>query len=147
VTAIGIPWSTLEPLDPSAPLLPVPLMFQIIARLFPPSGTGEAILLHPVAYAGWVGMVVTMLNLVPSGMFDGGHVARSVVGERAHTIVSYLGAALLFVYGWWPMAVLAFFFASTKHPGPLDDVSKLTSSRKAGAVLLVAVFVLSIVSV
>lgn len=148
VTVIGIQWSTLVPLETDvSSLLPVPLMFQAIARLFPPSGSGEVILLHPVAYAGWVGMVITMLNLVPSGMFDGGHVARSVLGERAHRVVSYVGAALLFVYGWWPMAVLAFFFSSNRHPGPLDDVSKITTSRKAGAVLLVAIFVLSIVAV
>ena len=149
VTVVGMQLSTLVSLDPdaSSASLPVPLMFQIVARLFPPSGVGEVILLHPVAYAGWVGMVITMLNLVPSGMFDGGHVARSVIGERAHRVASYLGAALLFVFGWWPMAVLAFFFSSTRHPGPLDDVSKLTTGRKVGAVLLVLVFALSIVAV
>ncbi|HER54574.1 MAG TPA: site-2 protease family protein, partial [Candidatus Bathyarchaeota archaeon] len=60
VTIIGIQLSTLAPLEPEASLLPVPLMFQIIVALFPPSGVGEMILLHPVAYAGWVGMIVTM---------------------------------------------------------------------------------------
>ena len=47
--------------------------------------------MHPVAFAGWVGMVVTMLNLVPSGMFDGGHVARSIMNDKSHKIVSYIG--------------------------------------------------------
>ena len=105
------------------------------------------ILLHPVAYAGWVGMIVTMLNLVPSGMFDGGHVARSVMSAKAHKIVSYLGVVLLAISGWWPMAILALFFSSARHPGPLDDVSKLTTKRKIGALLLVIVFVLSIVPI
>ena len=146
VTIIGIQLSTRVNADTSS-LLPVPLIFQIIVRLFPPSGTGEIILLHPVAYAGWVGMIVTMLNLVPSGMFDGGHVARSVMGERAHQIVSYLGVALLAIAGWWPMAVIALFFSSARHPGPLDDVSKLSASRKGGALLLAAIFVLSIVPI
>lgn len=145
VTIIGVQLSTVVPLDTEAGTLPVPLMFQIIVALFPPSGTGEMLVLHPVAYAGWVGMIVTMLNLVPSGMFDGGHIARSVLNDNQHRIVSYLGVILLAISGWWPMAIIALFFASAKHPGPLDDVSKLTTSRKIGAIVLVGVFILSIV--
>ena len=144
VTIIGTQLSVRVPLDPDALYIPVPLLFQFIVTLFPPSGTGGAIQLHPVAFAGWVGMVVTMLNLVPSGMFDGGHVARSLMGSKAHQILSYLGIALLVVI-WWPMAILALFFSAAKHPGPLDDVSKLTNSRKLGAIGLVAVFILSVV--
>ena len=145
VTIIGIQLSTYVAPDPDAAYISVPLLFQFIIMLFPPSGIGEAIQLHPVAFAGWVGMIVTMLNLVPSGMFDGGHVARSVLSDRGHKIASYLGVVLLAIAGWWPMAVLALFFASAKHPGPLDDVSKLTASRKVGAVILVVIFILSVV--
>ena len=122
-----------------------PLMYRVIVWLFPPSAPeGVTVVLHPVVFAGWVGMIVTMLNLVPSGMFDGGHVARSVMGSKAHQLVSYLGIALLVVI-WWPMAILALFFSASKHPGPLDDVSKITNSRKLGAIILVAVFILSVV--
>lgn len=145
VTIIGMKLSIYVPFDPDAMLIPAPLLFQLIEMLFPPSGVGDVIQLHPVAFAGWVGMVVTMLNLVPSGMFDGGHVARSVIGGKAHKILSYLGIALLVIIGWWPMAVLALFFSATKYPGPLDDVSKLTNSRKVGAIVLVVVFLLSVV--
>ncbi len=144
VTLIGIQLSTYVPYDSDLGLLPVPLLFRFIVSVFPPSGTGDVIQLHPVAFAGWVGMVVTMLNLVPSGMFDGGHVARSVTGERAHKILSYLGIAVLAIV-WWPMAILALFFSATKHPGPLDDVSKLSNLRKVGAVVLLVVFILSVV--
>ncbi len=145
VALIGIQLSTYVPLDPDASYISVPLLFQFIVMLFPPSGSGAIMQLHPVAIAGWVGMIVTMLNLVPSGMFDGGHVARSVMGDRAHQIISYAGVALLAVIGWWTMAVLALFFSAARHPGPLDDVSKLTTSRKMGAIVLVAIFVLSVV--
>ncbi len=147
VTLIGIQLSTHGPLDPDASYIPLPLLFQFIVMLFPPSGAGEIIHLHPVAFAGWVGMIVTMLNLVPSGMFDGGHVARSVLSDRAHQIISYAGIALLAIIGWWTMAILALFFSSAKHPGPLDDVSKLTTSRKMGAIVLVAIFILSVVPI
>jgi membrane-associated protease RseP (regulator of RpoE activity) len=78
-------------------------------------------------------------------MFDGGHVARSILSSKAHKTISYLGIALLAFTGWWPMAILALFFTAARHPGPLDDVSKLTTSRKIGALLLVLVFIVSIV--
>lgn len=145
VTLIGTQLSSLVPSDPDAMLLPVPLLFQFIVIVFPPSGVGEMIQLHPIAFAGWVGMIVTMLNLVPSGMFDGGHVARSILGDKSHQILSYIGIALLALIGWWTMAILALFFSAARHPGPLDDVSKLTTKRKVGAVMLVAVFILSVV--
>jgi len=123
-----------------------PLLYRFIVWTFPPSApTGVTLTPNSLVFAGWVGMVVTMLNLVPSGMFDGGHVARSVMGSKAHKILSYLGIALLAVIGWWPMAILALLFSAAQHPGPLDDVSELTNSRKLGALVLVAVFILSVV--
>jgi hypothetical protein len=147
VTIIGVKISTVVPFDPSMEVTPIaemyPLIYRWIIQFFSPSSSG-VIQLHPVVFAGWVGMVVTMLNLVPSGMFDGGHVARSITGSKAHQIISYLGITLLVII-WWPMAILALFFSAAKHPGPLDDVSKITNSRKLGAILLVAVFILSVV--
>jgi len=145
VAIIGLQMSTYIAPDLNAEYISTPLLFQIIIRFFPPSGAGGAIHLHPLAFAGWVGMVVTMLNLVPSGMFDGGHVARSLMDDRAHQIISYVGIIFLVLIGWWAMAILALFFSAAKHPGPLDDVSKLTNNRKIGAIVLLAVFILSVV--
>ena len=125
-----------------------PLMYRAIVWMFPPSAPADVTLMpNSLVFAGWVGMIVTMLNLVPSGMFDGGHVARSVMGDRWHQIVSYAGIILLALIGWWTMAVLALFFSAARHPGPLDDVSKLTTSRKIGAIVLLAVFILSVVPI
>ncbi|UCD26641.1 MAG: site-2 protease family protein, partial [Candidatus Bathyarchaeota archaeon] len=149
VTLIGVQLSELVPISEvpeDAWFIQVPLLFQFITTLFPPSGVGEVIQLHPVAFAGWVGMVITMLNLVPVGMFDGGHVARSLVGEKAHRILSYLGIILLVVIS-YPMAFLALIFAFRKYPGPLDDVSRPTTLRKLAALVLVAVFILSVVPI
>jgi hypothetical protein len=147
VTFIGVQLSVVtSELPEGAGLIPVPLLFQLVTRLFPPSGTGDWILLHPVAFAGWVGMIITMLNLVPVGMFDGGHVARSLVGKKAHRILSYLGIVLLVII-WYPMAFIALFFSFQKHPGPLDDVSEPTNLRKLAALGLIAVFVLCVVPI
>ncbi|UCE29820.1 MAG: site-2 protease family protein, partial [Candidatus Bathyarchaeota archaeon] len=147
VAFIGVQMSTLTyELPGGATTIAVPLLFEFIVALFPPSGTGNWILLHPVAFAGWVGMVITMLNLVPVGMFDGGHVARGLLGERIHRILSYLGIVLLFLI-WYPMALVAIFFTFQRHPGPLDDVSQPTPLRRIAALGLVAVFILSVVPI
>ena len=148
-TLIGVQLSVVIPssqVPEGAQFIPVPLLFQFITILFPPSGIGDVIQLHPVAFAGWVGMLITMLNLVPVGMFDGGHVARSLVGKKAHQILSYLGILLLVII-WYPMAFLALLFARSQHPGPLDDVSQPTTLRKLAAIGLIAVFILSVIPI
>jgi len=153
VTLIGIQLSVrvVEPPPGAIPWpYPNPILFEWLLEFavvfFPLRGTGEWILLHPVVFAGWVGMLVTMLNLVPVGMFDGGHVARSLVGERAHQILSYLGIFLLIII-WYPMAFIAIFFAFHKHPGPLDDVSRPTTLRKLAGIGLIAVFILCVIPI
>ncbi len=147
VTFIGVQLSTVTNVLPEgAGIIDVPILFQLITMFFPPSGTGKYIMLHPVAFAGWVGMIVTMLNLVPVGMFDGGHAARSLVGKKAHRILSYLGIVLFFFIS-FPMAFLAIFFSFQQHPGPLDDVSEITKLRKIAALGLIAIFILCVVQI
>jgi membrane-associated protease RseP (regulator of RpoE activity) len=112
----------------------------------PPSPADQPyayIMLHPVAIAGWAGLVVTMLNLLPAAMLDGGHVSRSLFGERARTVLTVLAIAFLIVQGFWPMAFFVIFLSMYKHPGPLDDFSPLSTSRKLFTVFLVAVLILS----
>jgi len=153
VTLIGVQLSVRVPEAPPGAVpwpYPNPILFEWLFRFaatfFPLSGTGNLILVHPVVFAGWVGMLVTMLNLVPVGMFDGGHVARSLVGERAHRILSYLGIILLAII-WYPMAFIALFLSFQRHPGPLDDVSQPTPLRKLAAIGLIAVFILCVVPI
>jgi len=149
ISVLGVQMSVLIPrseVPPGAVFIPIPLLFQFLVMLFPPSGVGEVIQLHPLAFAGWVGMVVTMLNLVPVGMFDGGHVARSLFSERTHRVLSFLGIVLLILI-WYPMAFIALLLAFYRHPGPLDDVSPPTTSRKLAAVGLIVVFILCVVPI
>ena len=157
ITIIGIIFSSYTWIPEGSPTLPVPILFWLIALVCEPLGAvpphpikpGEylpGISLHPVAFAGWIGMLVTMLNLVPVGMFDGGHVARSLIGKRAHRILSYLGIIFLAII-WYPMAFIALFFSFYQHPGPLDDVSQPTTLRKLAAFGLIAVFVLCVVPI
>jgi hypothetical protein len=159
IAIIGIILSSYTWIEKGSPTLPVPLLFWLIGFVFQPLGAvppvptepwkylpDPGISLHPVAFAAWVGMIITMLNLVPVGMFDGGHVARSLVGKKAHRILSYLGIILLVII-WYPMAFIALFFSFYQHPGPLDDVSEPTTLRKLTALGLIAIFILCVVPI
>ena len=145
VTIVGLQLSQLTfTLPENASPLQVPLLFDLIAANFPPIGRGTILLLHPVAYAGYIGMLVTMLNLLPAGQLDGGHVARVLLGDRARTILSYIAILALLLIGAWLMAILVFFLVRYPHPGSLDDVSPLSMSRKLVAIALIAIFVLTV---
>ncbi|MFX1537771.1 MAG: site-2 protease family protein [Promethearchaeota archaeon] len=96
---------------------------------------GYTLILHPLAFAGWVGLVITGLNLIPVGQLDGGHVARSLLNQNAHRIVTYIAAFLMIIIGFFFMAMLIlFFYMWAGHPGPLDDIGKVSNSRKIIAI-------------
>lgn len=95
------------------------------------------ILLHPVAFAGWIGLFITSLNLIPIGQLDGGHIVFAVFGERHRYISIVLVGTLgifgfLFWEGWLIWAVLMIILG-TRHPPilywevPLDPKRKLIS--------------------
>ncbi|MBS7615807.1 site-2 protease family protein [Candidatus Bathyarchaeota archaeon] len=147
-TAIGSTMAVNAPLVEGATSLPTPLIAILIWRLFlnvgliqiPSSGQ---LYMHPVEFAGWVGLLVTALNLLPVAMLDGGHIARAIVGDKVRTILAMISILLLIVGGFWLMAVFILLLSMQRHPGPLDDVSTLSFGRKLLAAALVVVFVLS----
>ncbi|RLI43382.1 site-2 protease family protein [Candidatus Bathyarchaeota archaeon] len=147
---VGISFSHYTVISENAPTLPTPILFWLIGHWVSPSGPipqpspGEilAISLHPVAFAGWVGIIVTMLNLLPAAMLDGGHIARSLVGEKLRGILTALSIILLIIEGFWPMAFFVLFLSMYRHPGPLDDVSSLSKGRKIFTIVLLLIFVL-----
>jgi len=111
--------------------LPTPLLFDMIWALItfgiPPGYTAY---IHPVAFAGWVGFLITALNYFPIGQLDGGHVSRALFGGKYHRLVSFVGIFLLFIFGYWFMAMIAFFLFAGRHPGPVDDVSPVSTWRR-----------------
>jgi len=82
---------------------------------------------------------------MPVAQLDGGHIARAIFGAKYHRLVSYIGAAILFICGYYFMALLALVMLTARgHPGPLDDVSPLSLSRKIiGIIILPAIIILS----
>jgi membrane-associated protease RseP (regulator of RpoE activity) len=111
-----------------------------------PIDHGFDVFIHPVALAGWAGLLVTALNLMPVGQLDGGHILYSLVGQRARVltwpIIGLLVIMGFFLWsGWYVWAALLFLFGRS-HPDPLDDITRLDTSRKLLAVVMLILFVL-----
>jgi hypothetical protein len=106
--------------------------------------------LHPLALAGWVGILVTAINLLPIGALDGGRVFRAVLGDGAK-YVSYAAAAGLFglglFYTGWFLFGLLVLLMGLRNPPPLNDLSRLDSKRYALAGLVALVLVTGFVIV
>lgn len=133
-------------------LLPAPLEPQGILywlRYFFTGGPipfgGVDVLIHPIAFAGWAGILVTALNLIPAGTLDGGHVVYALFGERARKafpfIIGLLIALGIFWSGWWLWAALLFWLGRV-NAQPLDQITTLDPARRLVAYAMVFVFIL-----
>jgi membrane-associated protease RseP (regulator of RpoE activity) len=126
------------------------LLLEIIAeRLFPSIPEGYAIDLHPVALAGWIGLLVTMMNLLPMGMMDGGHIAYALFG-RWHRHISRAMVVILLLmglFGWagWAVWGMLNLFFGLRHPPPTNPDVPLDGKRKLVGALTVVIFVLTFV--
>lgn len=91
--------------------------------------------LHPLAMAGWVGLFVTTLNLLPLGQLDGGHVLYALIGDRQTIVGRVIWLALLplgmWFVGWWFWAALILIFSRGRiaHPAVLDRHRPMPASR------------------
>lgn len=130
------------------------LVFHALASLFLPGAVGaQPIVLHPVALAGWLGLFVTALNLLPTGQLDGGHVLYALRPERQRCmgrvfLLSLLPLGLLW-WGWWLWAVVAFLVNRGRitHPPVLQEGAPLDRRRAMVGILCVIIFFLTFVPV
>jgi membrane-associated protease RseP (regulator of RpoE activity) len=101
------------------------------------AGVGRRLVLHPLAFAGWLGLIVTALNLLPIGQLDGGHMSHALFGSRNSHAVSMVALAALFLLALfvWPglmfWAFIVFFIAGTRDTPAANDVTPLGLPRKA----------------
>jgi len=106
---------------------------------------GMDVMIHPIAWAGWAGLLVTAINLIPAGQLDGGHLMYVLLGKRVRSLWPFiLGILVLlgFVWsGWWLWAGLIFFLGRI-YAEPLDQITQLDPKRKAIAVLGIILFFL-----
>jgi membrane-associated protease RseP (regulator of RpoE activity) len=106
---------------------------------------GLDVFIHPVAFAGWAGILVTALNLLPAGTLDGGHVVYALFGEKAKKafpfIIGLLVVLGIFWSGWWIWAVLLFWLGRV-NAEPLDQITTLDPTRKLVALAMIFIFIL-----
>lgn len=120
------------------------IRYFLLARPIPFGG--RDVLVHPLAWAGWAGMLVTSLNLIPAGQLDGGHLLYVLFGQGVRRVWMLIVAVLVglgFLWvGWWIWALLIFFLGR-RNAQPLDEITDLDGRRKALAILGLVIFVLT----
>jgi membrane-associated protease RseP (regulator of RpoE activity) len=106
---------------------------------------GLDVFIHPVAFAGWAGILVTSLNLIPAGTLDGGHVVYSLFGDKAKKAFPFIVGLLVvlgfFWSGWWLWAALLFWLGRV-NAQPMDQITELDPTRKSIAYAMILVFIL-----
>jgi membrane-associated protease RseP (regulator of RpoE activity) len=155
---IGLAFSKVGPvpLTPDTISFGEPLLFRLLSGLFfGPIPEGSSLILHPIGFAGWVGLLVTAINLVPLGQLDGGHVAYALLGRRARLLsrimVVFLAVMGLFFHLTWLIlaAVLLIFEFRSKmrlqHPPVLDEDAPLGTRRTVLSVVILLIFIMSFI--
>ena len=109
------------------------------------------VMIHPVAWAGWAGLFVTGVNLLPAGQLDGGHILYALFGHKTSQRIFPIVITALVLMGffwnvWWMWAVLVFFLGR-RHAEPPDQITRLDSKRIALGYLAIAVFILTFIPV
>jgi len=162
VLVLGLAWSTPLPLtQPGAGLLlnlgpdVVPIgssLLTMLVRDLMPGGAGGGLALHPLAFAGWIGMFMTMLNLLPLAQLDGGHALYAAL-PRAQGRLALVFWVALAVLGWftwqgwlmWAVFIVVLSRGRLAHPPVLDVERGLPRSRQAMALAALILFILTFV--
>ncbi len=106
---------------------------------------GTDVFIHPVAFAGWGGLLVTALNLIPAGTLDGGHIVYALFGDKVKKAVPYIIGLLVFLgflwSGWWLWAFLLYWLGRV-YAEPLDQITELTPGRRMVGYFMILIFIL-----
>jgi len=123
--------------DPRVTQFGEPLLFQWLGWMrFGEIPDGKAIYIGPMAMAGWVGMLITALNLFPIGQLDGGHVLYALLRRRAHIaataiLLGLVASVIFFNYYWWTLMLVLLMLMGPRHPPTGDDEVPLGAWRIA----------------
>ena len=148
-TVIGLELSQVVPAGEGEGIgLGASLIFHILAStVLGEMPDGIDVVLHPVAFAGWIGLFVTSLNLLPIGQLDGGHIAYAIFGRR-HRTVSMVALSLLLVFGligWpgWLIWAAIVSILGIGHPPVMDQYRPLDRGRKVMGWITLLIFLLT----
>ncbi|MBM9579143.1 site-2 protease family protein [Leptospira sp. 201903070] len=144
---LGIYWSSLVPMESLKGNPGVISFGESLFTIFvnqwvhgPFDSSIQDVWIHPLARAGWVGLLVTAINLLPFGQLDGGHVIYSVFGEKYRKWIYYLFTGFLLLcfwnFSWLLWGFLIYFIIKVEHPFVPDPVVPLDRFRKIGGILI-----------
>jgi membrane-associated protease RseP (regulator of RpoE activity) len=124
-----------------------PIALRALELLFLPGVPAEDIMLHPVAFAGLVGLLATALNLLPMGQLDGGHILYAFVGDRTKlvtriSVVALIPMGIYFMTPSWLLWAGLIFFFGMRHPSIVDP-RPLGMKRVCLGVVALVVLILS----
>jgi membrane-associated protease RseP (regulator of RpoE activity) len=124
------------------------LLFKLFSWLiFGAIPEGSDVILHPIAFAGWAGLFVTALNLLPLGQLDGGHVLYALFGPNSSVIYKivfsmFIGVCAFFYPGWFLLILLLLWFGYN-HPAPIDDFTPIDKRRRILGYVILIIFIIS----
>jgi membrane-associated protease RseP (regulator of RpoE activity) len=151
VTLGGLALSSASPAPATgaSQIIQPSLLFGLLSQFFP---LPETFTMHPLAFAGWVGLFVTAINLLPAGQLDGGHVARALLGRRQFyvswgAVLVLFGMTLFTQYPGWFLFGFLILMLGVRHPPPLNDLTRLDGSRKLVGIAAIGILVLTFVPV
>ena len=150
VTFAGLRLSTIMPKYVESPNLGLgsSLIFKFLSFItVGPIPPGLDLFLHPIAFAGWIGMFITAMNLLPIGQLDGGHLIYALIGPR-HRIFSAAMVACLIILGiftWpgWFLWAALISFMGLAHPPVHDQHIPMDRRRKIICAATIIVFILT----
>ena len=146
VLLVGLSLSRVVPQVPGGGIrIGSSLLFSLFSWIIHGSLPGTMdLMLHPAAFAGWIGFLVTSLNLLPVGQLDGGHVAYAVLGSRQRVIAMMVVALLLVlgITGWngWLLWAAILFVMGINHPPVVYEWVPLDRRRRIIGWVTLALF-------
>lgn len=128
---------------PSVEKLNDSILMTVALATYGKAGPNVEVLMSPVLFAAWLGFLITFLNLLPAWQLDGGHMSRTVFGQKIHRFSTYGSVAVLFLLRYEMMAIFILLFSMRNMSAtPLDDVSPLSKNRKLVYIAVIAIAVL-----
>jgi membrane-associated protease RseP (regulator of RpoE activity) len=148
--AIGLKYSHAIPLShsPTDFIFADPLLFSFIQKLvMGPVPDNFIVMIHPIGFAGWVGLFVTALNLLPVGQLDGGHIAYALFGKKSRivfvTAIAVVAFFFLFYSMAWFLILILMVLFGLRHPEPIENSTPLDWKRKLIGVITFIALILS----
>jgi membrane-associated protease RseP (regulator of RpoE activity) len=148
VLAIGINNSTIQPMSDefSGIFFGESLLFKFLTYLIKGPVEGDYVLvISSVGFAGWVGILVTMFNLLPMGQLDGGHIAYALFGKLQKTValgVILILVALSFYWQGWLVWIFIGLLLKLKHPPTVMDEIPLGKGRQVIGLISILAFII-----